>query len=157
MTETYEAALNQKEPVSADAAGRVASFLVLETRGELYAVRWTLVREAGIVLPQDVCDSAGRPEVRRRGESFPLYHLWELVGQEKPTEAREEMAAVYLEENGNRMVLVPERILWKQDGDLRPLPQWLERAPVVAGVISLPSGVAVVVVEPFDVKEHECL
>jgi hypothetical protein len=36
----------------------VTAFLVLETQGELYAVRWALVREAGIVSAQDLTVSS---------------------------------------------------------------------------------------------------
>ena len=157
VADTNEVALKENEVASVSTRGPVVPFLVLETQGELYAVRWELVKEAGIVSPQDVCESAGRPEVTRNSRSFVLYYLWELVGQDRPKERPEEIAAVFLEQNENRMVLAPDRILWKQEADLRQLPQWLRRAPVVAGVISMASGVAVVVVEPFELKEHECL
>jgi chemotaxis protein histidine kinase CheA len=140
-----------------EARGPVVPFLVLESRRELYAVRWSLVREAGIVSLDDVGESADGPEVTRNMVRFPFRYLWELVGQDRPKEQPEEIAAVFLEENGNRMVLAPDRILWKQEADLRHLPEWLKKAPVVSGVISLSSGVAVVVIEPFEHKEHECL
>jgi len=156
VTDTNEAAPKETDGAPLDARGPVMSFLVMETQGELYAVRWALVREAGIVSPQDVDESTERPEVRRNLVSFPLYHLWELVGQDRPKERSEEIAAAFLEESENRMVLAPDRILWKQEADLRRLPQWLRKAPVVSGVISLASGVAVVVVEPFELKAHEC-
>jgi chemotaxis protein histidine kinase CheA len=156
VTDTNEAALKEADGASLDARGPVAPFLVLESQGEMYAVRWTLVKEAGIVSSQDVDESTGRPEVQRNLISFPLCYLWELVGQARPKERPEEIAAVFLEEHENRMVLAPDRILWKQEADLRRLPQWLRKAPVVSGVISLASGVAVVVVEPFEQREHEC-
>lgn len=133
----------------ADTKNAVMPFLVLETQGELYAVRWALVRQVGVISSQEIDLSTARPEVRRNGGSFPLYYLWELVGLDRPKGQIEEIAAVFLEEKENRMILAPDRILWKQEADLRMLPQWLKRAPVVAGVIALNSGVAVVVVEPF--------
>jgi chemotaxis protein histidine kinase CheA len=157
VADTNGIAQKENDGAALDARGPRTPFLVLETRGELYAVRWALVKEAGIVSPQDLTASAQRPEVRRNGDVFPLYYLWEVVGQTAPGERPEETAAVFLEENENRMVLAPDRILWKQEADLRRLPQWIRKAPVVAGVIALASGVAVVVVEPFQMTEQECL
>ena len=157
VADTNVVAPKESEGASLDARGPVTAFLVLETQGELYAVRWALVREAGIVSAQDLTVSAERPEVRRNGDVFPLYYLWELVGQTEAGKRPEETAAVFLEENEKRMVLASDRILWKQEADLRRLPQWIKKAPVVAGVIALASGVAVVVVEPFQMTEHECL
>ncbi len=157
MADTNGAAMTETDGAALDARGRTTTFLVLETQGELYAVRWALVREAGIVSPQDITVSAERPQVLRNDGGFPLRRLWELVGQNSPGREPEEIAVVFLEENGNRMALAPDRILWKQEAELRRLPQWLGTAPVVAGVIALASGVAVVVVEPFQIKEDECL
>ncbi len=156
VTDTNQAALNETDAAPLDARGPVRPFLVMESRGELYAVRWELVKEAGIVSPQDVDESTGRPEVLRNLARFPLRYLWELVGQDGPRGRSEEIAAVFLEENGSRMVLAPDRILWKHEADLRRLPQWLQKAHVVSGVISLDSGVAVVVIEPFEYREQEC-
>jgi len=160
VTNTNQVCLKETKETrdaSLDARGPAMAFLVVESQGELYAVRWTLVKEAGIVSPQDVDESTGRPTVLRSLVNFPLRYLWELVGQARPNERPEEIAAVFLEENENRMMLAPDRILWKQEADLRRLPQWLKKAPVVSGVISLASGVAVVVIEPFEQKEPECL
>jgi chemotaxis protein histidine kinase CheA len=145
-------ALKKDEQQSADAQRPIADksdFLVVETQGELYAVRWVLVKAVGVILPREIDVSATRPEVKKDGTSFPLYYLWQLVGLEKPKEQADEIAAVFLEKKEDRMVLVPDRILWKQEGELQNLPEWLRRAPLVTGVISLGSGVAVVVIEPF--------
>jgi len=149
---TKASALKHDERQSTDAQKPRADksdFLVVETRGELYAVRWALVKAVGVIPPREIDVSATRPEVKKDGTSFPLCYLWQLVGLDKPKEQSDEIAAVFLGEKEDRMVLVPDRILWKQEGELRDLPEWLKRAPIVAGVISLGSGVAVVVIEPF--------
>ncbi len=124
-------------------------FLVLETQGELYAIRWALVSEAGVICPSEIDSASTPPEVERNGVVFPLRYVWELVGLEEPRRQVGEMAAVFLEEGEKRMLLVPDRILWKQESRLRELPEWLAKAPLVAGVIALESGVPVIVIEPF--------
>lgn len=128
-------------------------FLVIETHGELYAVRWALIREARILFKEEINFSAVPPEVRRDNLSFPLCYLWESVGLNPPKEGSGEIPAVFLEETGRRMALIPERILWKQEAKLRDLPCWVRKAPSVAGAIVLDSGVIVIVIEPL---EHSC-
>ncbi len=125
-------------------------FLVVEAQGELYAVRWTLVREAGVLLRNEIDFESSVPEVHRDGISFPLVHLWEIVELAPPEESPEEVPAVFLEEGERRIVLVPDRILWKQDGRMEELPGWIVKAPPVAGAIVLASGVVVVVLEPLE-------
>jgi chemotaxis protein histidine kinase CheA len=127
-------------------------FLIVETQGELYAVRWTLVREAGVLLRTDIDLTASVPEVHRDGMTFSLVHLWELIELTPPAESPAEIPAVFLEEGEKRIVLVPDRILWKQKGRLEGLPDWIVKAPAIAGAIVLSSGVVVVVLEPLEWK-----
>lgn len=155
MAETKGVVLKDREESLADAAGSTVgkkAFLVLETQGELYAVRWALVKEAGVILPREIDFLRTPPVVRRGGRDYQFHYLWQLIGLNRPKEEPVEIAAVFLEEKCDGMVVAPERILWKQEADLRELPQWLKKGPVVAGVIALQSGVAVVVVEPFAVS-----
>lgn len=124
-------------------------YLVIETHGELYAVRWALVRQACMLLQTEIDFSCVPPQVRRDGPVFPICYLWDLVGLKPPVEKLMEIPAVFLEEEGKRVVLIPERILWRQEAVFQELPQWLKKAPVVAGVIVLGSGVAAIVLEPL--------
>lgn|GEM_PF-2619175 len=124
-------------------------YLVVETQGELYALRWALVRQAGILLQTEIDFSTTPPRVQRNDEWFPVCHLWELVGQRPPAERPAEIPAVLLVEENRRMALVPERILWKQDAIFQELPGWLKKSPAVSGAIALGSGVAVIVLEPL--------
>jgi chemotaxis protein histidine kinase CheA len=125
------------------------SYLVVETRGELYAVRWGLVREAGMLLQTEIDSSTMPPQVQRDGIGFPICYLWDLVGLKPPAEKLIEIPGVFLEEEDKRTVLIPERILWRQEAVLQELPQWLKKTPAVQGAIVLGSGVAVIVLEPF--------
>jgi chemotaxis protein histidine kinase CheA len=125
------------------------SYLVLETHGELYAVRWPLVRQVGMLLQTEIDASQVPSQVQRDGLALPVYYLWELVGLKPPLEKPMEIPAVFLEEEDRRAVLVPERILWKQEATLQELPQWLDRAPIVMGAIVLGSGVVVIVLGPI--------
>lgn len=125
-------------------------FLVVEAQGELYAVRWTLVREAGVLLRGEIDLTTSTPEVHREGVTFPLVYLWELVELTPPEECPAEIPAVFLEKGEKRIVLVPERILWKQEACMEELPDWVMKAPSVKGAIVLKSGVVVVVLEPFE-------
>ncbi|UCF78513.1 MAG: chemotaxis protein CheW [Candidatus Eiseniibacteriota bacterium] len=124
-------------------------FLVVEAQGELYAVRWALVLEAGVLLRQELDLSSPTPQVQRKGTTFPLVYLWELVQLPPPQEDLTELPAVFLEDGERRMVLVPDRILWKQEAGIKELPEWIAKAPTVRGSIVLGSGVVVVVLEPF--------
>ena len=136
--------------VTPSAAGNAENlYLIVETQGELYAVRWVLVKQAGILLQTEIDFSTTPPLVQRHGQSFPVRHLWELVGQKPPAERLAEIPAVFLVEENKRMALVPERILWKQEAIFQELPRWLRKAPVVSGAIALGSGVAVIVLEPL--------
>ena len=125
------------------------SYLVVETRGELYAVRWALVRQAGMLLQTEIDFARVPPQVQREGLMFPVCYLWELVGQKPPVEKLMEIPAVFLEEEDKRVVLVPERILWRQEAVFKELPQWLKKVPVVTGAIVLDSGVPVILLEPL--------
>jgi chemotaxis protein histidine kinase CheA len=124
-------------------------YLVIETHGELYAVRWALMRQVGMLLETEIDSSCVPPQVQRDGHIFLVCYLWDLVGLKPPAEKLVEIPAVFLEEENKRIVLIPERILWKQEAALQVLPQWLKKAPIVEGAIVLRSGVAVVVLEPL--------
>jgi chemotaxis protein histidine kinase CheA len=138
-----------------DAEAAQESFLIVEARGELYAVRWGIVREAGVLLQSGIDVSTHTPTVERDGVEFPVVQLRELVGLSLPESAPEEISAVFLEEGESRVVLVPDRILWKQKASLEELPSWIKRAPAVAGAIALSSGVVVVVLEPLRWRPSE--
>ena len=145
--------VKDSQPFQVDTSNDVekqVTFLVVETRGELYAVRWALVEEARVLLDGEIDFSTQPPEVHRNGHSFPLCYLWELVELSPPREKLTEVPAVFLEEGEGRMVLVPERILWRQEASIKELPSWLNRAPSVKGAIVLDSGVVVIVLEPLE-------
>jgi chemotaxis protein histidine kinase CheA len=144
--------VEDREPLQLDESGterKKGFYLVIETQGELYAVRWALVRQAGMLLQTEIDSSRIPPCVQRDGLSFPVRYLWELVGLKPPVEKLMEIPAVFLEENDRRAVLVPERVLWKQEAAFRELAQWLKKAPAVDGAIVLDSGVTVIVLEPL--------
>jgi chemotaxis protein histidine kinase CheA len=132
-----------------DATKEKTFYLVVETHGELYAVRWGLVREAGMLLQTEIDSSTVPPQVQRDGIGIPICYLWDLVGLTPPVEKLMEIPGVFLEEDDRRIVLIPERILWKQEAVFQELPQWLKKVPAVQGAIALGSGVAVIVLEPF--------
>lgn len=125
------------------------SYLVVETRGELYAVRWEPVRKAGMLLQTEIDSSTVPPQVQMDGVGFSVFYLWDLVGLKPPVEKLMEMPAVFLEEEDKRIALIPERILWKQEAVFQELPQWLRKARAVQGAIVLGSGVVVIVLEPL--------
>jgi len=125
-------------------------YLIIESQGELYAVRWELVRQAGVLLQTEIDSSCSPSQVRKEGRSFPVRYLWELAEQTPPIEKPIEVASLFLEEKDSCMVLVPERILWKEEAVFQELPEWLPKAPCVSGAIALRSGVAVIVINPFE-------
>ncbi|MFH0777185.1 MAG: chemotaxis protein CheW [Candidatus Eisenbacteria bacterium] len=126
-------------------------FLVVETQGELYALRWILVKEVTVLSETEVDLSIAEPVIRRNGTTVPVHHLWRLVGLSPPKERQVEIPAVLLEEEKKAMVVVPERILWRQEARLQELPTWIRRTPVVGGAIVLESGVVVIALEPLRV------
>lgn len=110
--------MEDREPLQLDESETKRSnglYLVIETQGELYAVRWAIVRQAGMLLQTEIDSSCVPPCVLRDGLSFPIYYLWDLVGLKPPVEKLMEIPAVFLEEDERRIVLVPERVLWRQE------------------------------------------
>ncbi|KPJ61276.1 MAG: hypothetical protein AMJ46_03030 [Latescibacteria bacterium DG_63] len=125
-------------------------FLVVEAQGELYALRWSLVREAGVLCDDEIDTSVSPPIVHKEEMDFPLVYLRELVELPPLKENPTEIPAVFLEEGEKRSVLVPDRILWKQEACAKKLPEWVMKAPAVKGAIVLESGVVVVILDPFE-------